>query len=109
MEKYLQSYQKKSDDTVTPSLKNDDGDLISEPLEVFNVFNNYFADMSSKLAKQLLESITSFESYMPSNFPFTNFTFDQIKCSEVVKEICSLQTKKASGHDLISTICIKVW
>ena len=99
--------RKKSDDTVTPSLKNDDGDLISEPLKICNVFNNYFADIGSKLAKQLPESITSFESYMPSNLPCTNFTFDQIECSEVVKEICSLQTKKASGHDLISTRCIK--
>ena len=43
--------RKKSDDTVTPSLKNDDKDLISEPLEVCNVFNNYFADIGSKLAE----------------------------------------------------------
>ena len=86
--------RKKSDDTVTPSLKNYDGDLISEPLEVCNVFNHYFANIGSKLAEQLPESNTSFESYMPSSLPCTNFTFDQVESSEVVKEIYSLQTKK---------------
>ena len=79
---------------MTRSLKNDDGDLISEPLEVCNVFNNYFANIGSKLAEQLPESNTSFESYMPSSLPCINFTFDQVESSEVVKEIYSLQTKK---------------
>ena len=86
--------RKKSDNTVTWSLKNDDGDLISEPLEVCNVFNNYFANIGSKLAEQLPESNTSFESYIPSSSPCTNFTFDQVESSEVVKEIYSRQTIK---------------
>ena len=71
--------------------------MISEPLEVCNVLNNYLTDIGSTLAEQLSESNTSFESYMPSKLPCTNSIFAQVECSEVVQEICSLQTKTNFG------------
>ena len=97
---------KKTENPTTPSLE-ENGKILSDPLEICEVFNEYFVHVGTKLAAQLPESNQSFNFYLPEIHANQSFRFEKIDSSDVIREIKNFKLKKASGYDSISARCMK--
>ncbi len=83
----------------------DDGNIVTEPGKIANVFNNFFTDIGPKLAKDLPEHYQIPESYVkPLN---TIFSFQLVTETDVSKLLYTIKTNKATGHDRISAKLLK--
>ena len=83
----------------------DDGNIVTEPRESANIFNNFFTDIGPKLAKDLPEHNQIPESYVkPLN---TIFRFQLVTETDVSKLLYTIKTTKATGHDRISAKLLK--
>ena len=83
----------------------DDGNIVTEPGKIANIFNNFFTDIGPKLAKDLPEHNQIPESYVkPLN---TIFSFQLVTETDVSKLLYTIKTNKATGHDRISAKLLK--
>ena len=93
---------KKTKSTNIPEIK-EDGDMLTDPTEVWNSFNNFFSEID--LSDKLPEPDYLPESYVnPIN---SEFYFQAITETEVFKLLATLKTSKATGHDRISAKLLK--
>lgn len=81
------------------SLKKDN--LISDPLEKANYFNEYFVNTGSNLLKKIPESLVNFKLYLDERNCNSIF-LDTILESEVAKEIDQLKVTKSGSYDEMS-------
>ncbi|CAB4000479.1 Hypothetical predicted protein, partial [Paramuricea clavata] len=83
----------------------DDGNIVTDPREIANIFNNCFTDIGPKLAKDLPEHNQIPESYVkPIN---TIFRFQLVTETDVSKLLYTIKTTKVTGHDRISAKLLK--
>ncbi|CAB4008241.1 Hypothetical predicted protein [Paramuricea clavata] len=83
----------------------DDGNIVTEPGEIANIFNIFFTDIGPKLAKDLPEHNQIPESYVkPLN---TIFRFQLVTETDVSKLLYTIKTNKATGHDRIPAKLLK--
>jgi hypothetical protein len=83
----------------------DDGNIVTEPREIANIFNNFFAEIGPKLADDLPEHNQIPESYVkPLN---SIFRFQLVTETYVSKLLYTIKTTKATGHDRISAKLLK--
>ena len=96
---------KKSKEQI-PSYFQDNGEIISDYLEIANGFNNFFANIGPKLASKIPPSNTNFREFLPDTNPNT-FRFARISEMDIL-EICrKMKPKQSSGADCISTKLLK--
>ena len=110
--KFITNLITKKDTEQSPSLikKQDDAGTtieITEPSEIVESFNEFFVSVGEKLASTLPESPRSFDYYFEQVPENRYFEFYEIGPPEILSIIDSLETKKATGHDMISTRAIK--
>ena len=78
----------------------DDGNIVTEPREIANIFHTFFTEIGPKLAKHLPEHNQIPESYVkPLN---SIFRFQLVTETDVSKLLYTIKTTKATGHDRIS-------
>ena len=62
---------------VIPSLKRpDDNNKTNDPLEISNIFNNYFSSVGKNLASRVPRSSRNFTEYLALNYNPSSFFFD---------------------------------
>jgi hypothetical protein len=83
---------------------NFNNDIHSNPLDICNIFNNYFIDLASSHSST---AGASYSSYLPATNPYTMF-LRPIDEREIFKIIMSLNNSKSCGHDNITTKIIKL-
>jgi hypothetical protein len=83
----------------------DDGNIVTEPREIANIFNNFFTEIGPKLADDLPEHNQIPESYVkPLN---SIFRFQLVTETYVSKLLYTIKTTKATEHDRISAKLLK--
>ena len=69
---------KKKKSRAISSLKRLNNGITTDPLEISNIFNNYFSSVGEKLASRVPPSSCSFTEYLsPNNYP-NSFFFDAV-------------------------------
>ena len=90
----------------TIQLKNEQGQIISDPKVVADKLNTHFVTKRLNLAEKLPPSNLPFDKYMGPRMsnciPLTDITVE-----EITKIIDKLRANKASGHDRISPKIVK--
>ena len=74
----------------------------SDPKEISNILNKYFATVGSKLASKIPHTINTFSDYLDPPLNRT-FFFDPIIPEDINLEISVLQDNKAHGLCLLYT------
>ena len=88
---------KKKKARAISSLKRLNNDITTDPLEISNIFNNYFSSVSEKLASRVPPSSCSFtDNLSPSNYP-NSFFFDAVSPVDIEREILSIPRNKTYG------------
>ena len=105
--KFINNLLNKKNYDSTPTSLDDNGKITSDPTKICNIFNDYFANIGTKLANELPECATNFKSYLPTIEGNLSFKFEEIDTTEIVNIIRNLNLKKASGYDQITTRSIK--
>ena len=82
--------------------------LITEPLEVANKFNNFFAGIADNIRDSLPNSTKNFKEYLPQRGPVHSFRFHPTGIYEILAVLKKLKSKASSGLDGISTKILKV-
>ena len=87
-----------------PSIFFHDDKELTNPTEIANAFNVYFANIGKNLAADIESSISTDQSYSqyPLNLTKEKYIFRCATQDEVVKAINNLENKRSSGHDGIS-------
>ena len=89
--------RKKEKSRAISSLKRLNNDITTDPLEISNIFNNYFSSVGEKLASHVPPSSCSFTDYFsPSNYP-NSFFFDAVSSVDIEHEILSITRNKTYG------------
>ena len=85
-----------------------EGNLVSDPNEIADCFNDYFTNIGPNLASNILptQSSLGFTEYL-SNPNNKSVFLTPVNKYEVIDIVNNLQNKKSSGHDSISMITIK--
>lgn len=83
-----------------------DGNVITEPNEIANNFNEYFVNVGPKLADKIPPSSVNFSSYLPASNQDSIF-LDPITEYEVKIEFDQLKVSKSGGYDEMSPRVIK--
>ena len=87
------------------SIKNllNDGQLITDPLQIATKLNEYFCDVEAKLASDLPPSNPSFhfKDYLPHPLP-NSFVCDNISPSEISNVIDKLKSRGSAGPDVFN-------
>ena len=88
--------RKKEKSRAISSLKRLNNDITTDPLEISNIFNNYFSSVGEKLASHVPPSSCSFTDYFsPNNYP--NSFFDAVSSVDIEHEILSKSRNKTYG------------
>ena len=88
---------KKKKSRAISSLKRLNNDITTDPLEISNIFNNYFSSVGKKLASCVPPSSCSFTDYLsPNNYPNSSF-FDAVSSVDIEREILSIPRNKTYG------------
>lgn len=94
--------------SVPPSkIKKADGTVTTNVKEIANEFNNFFANIGTKLATAIPSPARSFSSYLPSLQPNSFYLFPTTT-QEIECIILSFNTGKASGPYSIPTTLLKL-
>ena len=83
-----------------------DDNIITDPNEIANNFNDYFVNVGPKLADKIPPSNVNFSSYLPASNQDSIF-LDPITENEVKIEIDQLNVNKSGGYDEMSPTVIK--
>ena len=95
------NYEKSSKFTI-----NHNDTLISDPVQISNIFNNHFSNISSSLIKSLPSSGTDFSNYLKSANPSSMFFFPTSNF-EISLIISQIRAKLSAGWDGIPSIVLK--
>ena len=80
--------------------------LVSDPEEIANTFNEFFATIGDKNAEKLAPTNKKPENYLTGNFP-NNFFINPTTPEEVINYTKKLKTKYSCDHLGISSAFIK--
>ena len=84
-----------------------DNCMTSDQTLIANKFNDFFANIGSKLTQNLGKSdAENFRNYL-SNPPLINFTFELVSEDDIMELINNLPSKPSCGHDGISNKLLK--
>ena len=99
---------KRSDGGITSLEEN--GSIITDFKEICNVFNNYFIDISTKLAASIKNVKTLPLEYLGNFLPnvTTVFKFKNVTENEVLKMLKSIPNGKATGVDNLQVRILKI-
>ena len=78
----------------------DNGDTRTNPYDIANTFNNYFASISESTKKNIKNSHKHFSDYL-SNESISTLSLQPTDREEIVNIISSLKSNKASGPNNI--------
>ena len=92
--------------TKLPSVFYHNNQIIQDPTDLANAFNDYFINIGTTLS-QHIESDTSHAYYLKNNYSNLDFKFKQINESHILTIIKKLKIKFSSGLDCISNNLIK--
>ena len=84
-----------------PDFFRQNGQFISEYLDIANGFNTFFTGIGPKLASEIGESNISFESFLSDENP-ASFQFSRISEIDILNICKQLKPKISSGADFIS-------
>ena len=90
-------YGKKKKSRAISSLKRPNKDTTTDPLEISNIFNNYFSSVGEKLASRVPSSSCSFTDYLLPNIYPNSFFFDAVSPVDIESEILSIPKNKTYG------------
>ena len=96
---------KKQKDQI-PEFFRQNGEFISEYLDIANGFNNFFAGIGPKLASDIGNSPDDFQSFLPDNNP-VSFKFSRISEIDILNICKTLKPKSSTGADFISNKLLK--
>ena len=91
----------------TPTSLDDNAEITSGPTKICKIFNDYFFNISTKLANKLPGCAKSFKSYLPTIESNLSFQFEDIDTPKTVNIVRNLNSKKTSGYDQITTRSMK--
>ena len=90
-----------------PSSMNIDGEISNDPIRIANGFNNYFADIGTKLQNKIHTSGSDFSNYLKT--PNANSLFlESVDSQEILLIIDAMDCHKASGPQSIPTNVLKL-
>ena len=89
-----------------PNFFRDNGQIISDTLEIANGFNTFFSGIGPKLASEIDNSDKDFKSFLPDENP-VSFEFSRISEIDILRICNELKPKLSSGADFISTKLLK--
>ena len=89
-----------------PDFFRENGNIISDYLEIANGFNNFFSQVGPNLASEIELSDVSYDSFLSDNNP-VNFNFSRISETDILKMCNQLKPKLSSGVDFISNKLLK--
>ena len=104
LEKFLA--QKKQKDQI-PEFFRDNGEIISEYLDIANGFNNFFAGLGPKLTSEIGNSNIEYRTFLPDNNP-VSFEFSRISEIDIINICKQLKPKVSTGADFISNKLLKI-
>ena len=94
----------KSTNSSEISLRNENGNIITDQLEVADLLANYFTYAAANVGGDHVRNITENECHnhysvqnIRNNYENINFDFKRVKQEEVKSELDNLNTKKSSG------------
>ena len=90
---YLHRNKNKGTDKVTLNL---DGNKITEPANVANIFNNFFTSIADNIRKKIPQNFNNYQKYLKNSLP-NSFFFKPVSIEEMIKVIKSLSSNKATG------------
>ena len=93
-----------------PATFNYNGLVLSDPKEIANSFNVYFASIGDKLASEIktpTNNNINFTSYL-KNTTKNRLKFTHITEKDTIKAIDNLENKNSSGHDGFSNKLLKL-
>ena len=90
-----------------PDFFRENGNIISDYLEIANGFNNFFSQVGPNLASEIELSDVSYDSFLSDNNP-VNFNFSRISETDILKMCNQLKPKLSSGVDFISNKLLKL-
>ena len=97
------SRSKKRDDLPTFFKENDE--ILSNPLDIANGFNDFFAGIGPKLAEAIKPSTRSFKTYMEQCDSI--FKFSSVSQVSLLNFITNLKPKTSAGVDCVSNKLLK--
>ena len=94
----------KSDVHVTKIRSN--GEIIEDPVNVANTFNNYFSSIGVNLAEDIPHSTKHFSEYLGVPNPSSIF-FTPVVKEDIIDIVSSLNNKKSPGYDDVNNFILK--
>ena len=91
----------KKEKNQIPTFFKENGQIITDYIEIANGFNNFFSQVGPKLASEIGISDISFENFLSDENP-VNFEFSRISEIDILKISRQLKPKLSSGIDFIS-------
>ena len=88
-----------------PAFFRENKDILSNPLDIANGFNKFFAGIGPQLAEKVQPSPRSFKSYLSEHD--STFKFSQISEAALSDFIKRLQPKTSAGVDCVSNKLLK--
>ena len=83
---------------VISSLKRpDDNSLTNDPLEISNIFNNYFSSVGKNLPSRVPRSSRYFTEYLSPNYNPSSFFSDPLTREEIERDILLIPKNKTYG------------
>ena len=89
-----------------PIFFRENGQIISDTLEIANGFNTFFSGIGPKLASEIDNSDIDFKSFLPEENP-VSFEFSRVSEIDILGICNELKPKLSSGADFISTKLLK--
>lgn len=86
-----------------PAIRNNVGEVVNDPSEVCNIFNNYFLNIGDKFDN----ASTVFSSSVANTSPLNSFFLSPTTPKEVAESVNSMRTKYSAGLDGISSALMK--
>ena len=86
--------------------RDDSGNVITDPQNIADQFNNFFVNVGPKLASDIQNSGKNYHEYLHERVPSSMF-MNPIDEMEMVKIINKLKPNKSAGHDNIGNFIIK--
>jgi len=80
---------------------------ITDPYEIVNKFNEYFANVGPKLAEKVPSSSLTFKSFLDNQNHYESFFVDPVTEDEVVRELLKIDPTKSTGIDELSPKVIR--
>ena len=97
---------KKQKDQI-PDFFRDNGEMISEYLDIANGFNSFFAGIGPKLASEIGNSNIDYKTFLPDNNP-VSFEFSRISEIDILNICKQLKPKVSTGADFISNKLLQI-